>query len=434
MDRERPAVFCAFAWFFCVLGSYSMVRPVRETMGTLVGREELKWLFLAGFLAVCALVPLYALVVRLVSRRSIARVVFHGFACSAIVFFLTLRTFSASEHLWIARVLFVWISVFGIFSTSVFWSVLADLFNSEQGKRLFGVVASGGTVGAIVGALVTSQLADRFDASWIMLVPAILLECGLVFARRLEIHARCWRSNKGIGENEKEVDHSHSKDGAFFSGVVHVLRSSYLLRLSAFLMLVQAFGTLLYTEQASIVKGGISEEEARIQFFAYVDLGSQSLTLLLQLAVSGWLMKRLGIASALLVLPLIYFFSLLCLSVSPQLMVLAVVMVATRSFAYGVTVPAREVLFTVVSPEDKYKAKSFIDTVVVRGGDTISMQFIGLLQGAGMSLVAMKIAALPIALAWGGLAWNLGRKQAVLASIPPDLNTEQYSGDSEVNG
>lgn len=413
---DRPAIVCAFAWFFCILASYSMIRPVRETMGTHVGKSELKWLFLAGFLAVCALVPLYALVVRLVSRKSVARVVFHGFAISSVIFFLVLNVFAASEYLWIARVLFVWISVFGIFSTSVFWSVLADLFSSDQGKRLFGIVASGGTVGAIAGAFLTSQIADRFDSAWIMLFPAILLEVGLLFARRLELYSRPWKSERENPVDDMAPAVKSLGRADFFSAISHVIRSNYLLRLCAFLMLVQAFGTLLYTEQVAIVKENILAEEDRIKFFAYVDLGSQSLTLLLQLAISGWLMQRLGIACALVVLPAIYTVSLFSLTIAPELMVLAVVMVTTRSFAYGVTVPAREVLFTVVTPEEKYQAKSFIDTVVVRGGDTISMQIIGLLQGFGVSAIAMNLAALPIAMTWGVLAWGLGKRQSALAT------------------
>lgn len=416
LPSKRPEVAYAFAWFFCVLASYSMIRPVRETMGTHVGKAELKWLFLAGFVAVLLLVPLYALVVQMVSRKSVARVVFHGFALSSICFFLILRTFSASEYLWIARILFVWISVFGIFSTSVFWSVLADLFSSNQGKQLFGVVASGGTLGAISGALLTSQIAERFDPAWIMLFPAILLELGLWFARRLEVQSRHWRIRETEPVSANEVSRPLATKWFFFSAVHHVLRSSYLLRLCAFLMLVQAFGTLLYTEQASIVKDTIAAEHDRIQFFAYVDFASQSLTLALQFLVSGWLMQRHGIAVALVVLPVIYSISLFSLSIAPDLIVLAVVMVATRSFAYGLTVPAREVLFTVVSPEEKYKAKSFIDTVVVRGGDSISMQLIGLLQNAGVTIGVMNLAAIPIAFLWAGIAWSLGKKQADLAA------------------
>ncbi len=418
LKNERKAVFFAFGWFSCILSSYSMVRPVRETMGTLVGRDELKWLFLAGFLAMCVIVPCYAAIVKWVSRRSIAKVVFHGFAITSIGFLITLQSYSASEHLWIARLLFVWISVFGIFSTSVFWSVLADLFSSDQGRRLFGLIASGGTIGAILGSLVTSQIAERIEVAWLMLFPALLLEAGLLFSTLLERHARIWSvsNEKNEADLVSDAECSDLRRGGVFSGVMHVFRSSYLLRLCAFLMFVQAFGTLLYTEQAEIVKQGIDSEESRIQFFAYIDLGSQSITLLLQVLVSGWVMRRVGIAFALTLLPATYLVSLISLSIAPAISVLAIVMIATRSFAYGMTVPAREVLFTVVSREDKYKAKNFIDTVVVRGGDTISMQIIGLLQNQGFSAIAMNLGAMPLAACWGLLAWGLGKRQEAYRS------------------
>ena len=412
LSKERMAILFAFGWFFCILASYSMVRPVRETMGTVVGEGELKWLFLAGFLAMCAIVPLYAILVQRVSHRSIARVVFHGFSLSSLGFLLALNLYGASENLWIARGLFVWISVLGIFSTSVFWSVLADLFGSDQGKRLFGVIASGGTIGAITGSFVTSQLAERVETASLMLFPAVLLELGLLFGRALESNSRGSRVSS-------EIDSAYDEElsrGGLFSGVQHVLKNGYLMRLAAFLMLVQAFGTLLYTEQRAIVRNEIAQEEARTQFFASIDFYSQSLTLLFQLVIAGWVMRRIGIAFALVLLPLIYFFSLVSLSFLPGLSVLAVVMVLTRSCAYGMTVPAREVLFTVVSREDKYKAKNFIDTVVVRGGDSISMQWIGLMQHLGMTAGAIRFGALPIAICWAILAWNLGKKQSVMAA------------------
>jgi AAA family ATP:ADP antiporter len=184
------------------------------------------------------------------------------------------------------------------------------------------------------------------------------------------------------------------------------------MRLAAFLMFVQAFGTLFYTEQATIVRNEIVGEMARTEFFASIDFYSQSLTLLFQLVIAGWVMRRLGIAFALVLLPVIYFSSLVSLSLKPELIVLAVVMIVTRSCAYGMTVPAREVLFTVVSREDKYKAKNFIDTVVVRGGDSISMQFIGLMTSLGVTASAIRLGALPLAILWAILAWNLGKKQS----------------------
>ncbi len=395
-----------------------MIRPVRETMGTIVGKGELRWLFLAGFLAMCVLVPLYAALVKLVSRKSIARVVFHCFAVSSIGFWAALKFPGDSYQLWVARLLFVWVSVFGIFATSVFWSVLADLFSSAQGRRFFGIIASGGTMGGFSGSLMARLLAERFDAGVLLLFPAVFVEIGLVFSWLLVSQVRGLTADGNAELNNQMDQESDLKSGGLYSGVAHVFRSTYLLRLCGYLMLVQGFGTLLYDSQASIVRETIVEEGERLKFFANLDLGVQTLTLVIQLLLYRWILGRFGIAFALIILPIIYFLASLSLSFYPTLGVLAVAMMASRAFAYGLTVPAREVLFTVVSREDKYKAKNFIDTVIVRGGDTISMQLIGVFQTWGASMAVLNLGALPLACVWGVLAWGLGKKQMRLdASI-----------------
>jgi AAA family ATP:ADP antiporter len=296
----------------------------------------------------------------------------------------------------------------------VFWSVLADLFSSEQGKRLFGRIAAGGTIGAIVGSLMTSQVATVLSTSTLLLLPVATLQAGLWCA---------WRLEKRVSTDRRFRDHSPSGDsddkptaGGLWEGITHVLRSSYLASICVFLFFVQAAGTQLYFQQAEIVGSTLLDDQAKTQFFAYIDFSTQLLTLTTQLLLSSWILRRLGVSVALMVLPLIYLISFFALSFYGSLAVVAAAMVATRATAYGITVPSREVLFTVVSRQDKYKSKSFIDTVVLRGGDAISGQIFGSLRNlGGFSIATLNLWTLPLMLVWALAAFRLGRRQKRLA-------------------
>ncbi|MCM2373356.1 NTP/NDP exchange transporter [Aporhodopirellula aestuarii] len=405
--HERSAVGWATAWFFCILLAYLIVRPVRETMGSIGGTRQLQGLMLATFLVMLAAVPLYSSLVARLPRRWLVRVVYHFFAVCLVTFFLLMQLEAEFVRTWTARAFFVWVNVFALFATSVFWSVLADLFSSNQGKRLFGMIAAGGTAGAITGSLLTSQLATQLSTGVLLLLPAVVIEAGLWCAWRLEKQSTVVPD---AGEPTPRPTESPT-GGGLLSGITHVVRSPYLAMICLFLVLVQSCGTQLYFQQAEIVASEIETKEARTQLFAYLDLGTQLLTLAIQALLSGVILKRLGVSVALVVLPIIYFAGFASLAMSPVLPTLVVTMIATRAGAYGITVPAREVLFTVVSREDKYKSKSFIDTVVLRGGDAMSGQLFGFARQLGVSITTMNVWALPVTVAWGLVAWKLGRLQ-----------------------
>ncbi|MFG0288690.1 MAG: NTP/NDP exchange transporter [Rhodopirellula sp. JB044] len=411
--EERTAVVYATAWFFCILFGYMVVRPVRETMGSVGGTQQLQGLMLVTFLVMLAAVPLYSALVARLPRRWLVRVVYHFFASCLVAFFLLMQLDIEWVRTWTARCFFVWVNVFALFATSVFWSVLADLFTSSQGKRLFGMIAAGGTAGAITGSLLTSQVATRLSTGALLLLPVVMIETGLWFAWRLEKQfARPSREVNSQKANAGKRGPSESPaGGGVLSGITHVARSPYLAMICAFLVLVQFCGTQLYFQQAEIVAAEIETKEARTQLFAYLDLGTQLLTLAIQALLSGIVLRRFGVSVALVVLPVIYFAGFLSLAFIPALSTLVVTMIATRAGGYGITVPAREVLFTVVSREDKYKSKSFIDTVVLRGGDALSGQLFGVARQLGMGITAMNLWALPLTVIWGTIAWRLGRMQ-----------------------
>ncbi|EMI19290.1 major facilitator transporter [Rhodopirellula maiorica SM1] len=410
--REIKCVVWAFAWFYFILLSYFTIRPIRETMGIEGGTEKLPHLFLITFLAMLVAVPIYSAVVARLPRRWLVRVVYHFFAGCLLLFWSLLQVESELVHVWTARVIFIWINIFALFATSVFWSVLADLFRSNQAKRLFGLIAAGGTLGAITGSFLTSILATRLSTDSLLLIPAALLELGLACAWRLELNSHHLLDPDDVDTSVAARSLSEkSTGGGLWTGITQVFSSSYLASICLFLFLIQAFATQLYLQQADIVNHAIELREARTAFFAKIDLGTQLLTLLLQTTVAGAILRRLGISVALSVLPLIYMFGFAALASAPTLGVLMVIMVCTRAGAYGITVPSREVLFTVVSREQKYKSKSFIDTVVLRGGDALSSQLFGALQKFGASLTAMNWYAVPLTTVWLLIAWRLGRSQ-----------------------
>jgi AAA family ATP:ADP antiporter len=417
---ELPAVLWAASWFFFVLAGYQIVRPVRETMGSIGGTATLQGLMLATFAVMLAAVPAYSFLIERLPRRMLVRCVYHFFASCLIAFYALMKVESTGVQVWTARAFFVWVNVFALFNTSVFWSVLADLFSSNQGKRLFGMIAAGGTAGAIIGSLLTSQLATELSTSQLLLLPIVTIELGLWCAWRLEKRAALMAienqrtSEASIKTTTKSLD-SIDRGTGLLAGITHVARSPYLISICLFLVFVQACGTQLYFQQAVIVAEHIETREARTQLFAYLDLGTQLLTLVIQAFCSSMILRRFGISVALAILPIVYLCGFASLAVNQSLAVLIVTMIATRAAAYGITVPAREVLFTVVSREDKYKSKSFIDTVVLRGGDVVSGQVFGALRWLGASITLLNVLALPITIVWAAVAWKLGRRQTELA-------------------
>ena len=299
------------------------------------------------------------------------------------------------------------------FATTVFWSVVADLFSTRQAKRLFGFIAAGGTVGAVVGSLLTSQLAKLLTKDQFMLLPIVVIELGLVCAWMLEKQAGMLAradSQSSVVEVEQTVPPARS---GWLNAVTHVLRSPYLQVICVFIFFVQFCGTQMYFEQAAIVDAALPGESDRTQLFANIDLATQVLTLVAQLFLSSFILRYFGVAVALMVLPAIYLCSFSALAVDSSLQVMVVAVVIGRSAVYGITVPAREVLFTVVKREDKYKSKGFIDTVVLRGSDAASASAFTGLEGLGLR--TLNLCLLPVVVMWLFVSWRLGRMQEVLA-------------------
>ena len=410
-DEVRATLF-GFAWFFCLLGGYYLLRPLRDALGLAGGARELQWLFTGTFVAMLALVPLFgALVARLPPRRFVPLA--YRFFTAGILAFSALIALDVRSA-WVGRVFFVGVSVFNLFVVSIFWSVLADRFTNAQGRRLFGFIAAGGTAGTFAGPALAATLATALGPVALTLGAALLLEAALQCFQRL--HPRDETPPRRSGPSGTAVatgdpDGARPIGGGVFAGLGLIARSPYLLGLCGYLLLHTAASTFLYFEQGRIVTEAFPDTASRTRFFALVDLGVSTLTLLLQVFVTGRLMKRLGIAMALVLLPVASALAFVVVAWSPAVLVLAGAQVLRRACDHAIARPAREVLFTVVSREAKYKAKNAIETVVYRGGDAASGWISAGLGALGIGFAGLAAIVVPLCAAWALLSLWLARAQ-----------------------
>jgi AAA family ATP:ADP antiporter len=396
---ERRALSWACVWFATLLGGYYMVRPVREALGSAAGAAKLPDLLRDVFLTMLIAVPLYSQLVSRFRRRIVVPLVYRFLLINLLLFSAALKWADTGWTEIITRVFFVWVSVYVLFAMSLFWSVMADTFSTDQGKRLFGMIAGCGTVGALLGSAFAGQSSKVLGIAWLLLVPATLMEVGLFCYRRLEAARADFDAPTTL----------QATGGNPFAGFVHVLRSPYLLSICGYILITALCGTSLYLTQAEIVKAAYPDEEKRVVVFAWMDFATQALTVALQFLVAGRLM-RFSLPLALRVLPTAYLLGFAVLGYVPLFAVLCTVVVVTRASVYGITVPAQGVLFTVVSREDKYKAKNIIDTLVTRGGDAAAGQIGNLLRQAGVSIAVLSWSMIPLTLGWIALASLLGWK------------------------
>lgn len=408
---EAPVVGWCWLYIFSVLSSYYILRPIRDEMGVAGGVNNLQWLFTASLVGMLLLNLPFAWLVAKLPRSQFIPITYHFFAVNILVFAAVLRWSDPAAAVWIGRVFFVWVSVFNLFVISVFWQMNVDLFSPEQGKRLFGVIAAGATVGAIVGSGVTASLARYVSPTLLMLGSTALLEVAVFSVGRLSrlsptLHRRPTVSANG----ERPIG------GGIFGGIVHTFRSTYLINVAMFLLLYSLTSTFLYMEQAGIVSHGFSSRGAQITFFATVDLLVNVLTLVIQLFLTGRILLTLGVALSLGLLPVVTIIGFGALTLLPTVMAVAVFQVLRRAADYAVARPTRELLFTVVPREDRFKAKSFIDTIVYRIGDQIGAWSTALFRLFGLGTAGLALVAIPIAGLWLVNALWLGRRQEFLAT------------------
>jgi len=489
---ERIVLWHGAIWFFFVLCAYYILRPIREQIGATYGIENLSWMFGATFTVMLVAIPTYSYLVGRINRRKLVPLIYVFFIFNLFLFWggmtygtdlaqrisqwlggpqpdsgRTMSTvFSVLDNidLWIARLLFMWISVYGLFIVSFFWSVIGDMLSTGQGRKVFGYMASGGTIGQLVGSQIAWLFVKRIGVANLLLFPIVLLAVGLIIYGMLEI-----RAGKFSQFSDKDSS-GKATGGNPFAGFTAVFKSRYLFAICLYGLFMATCGTTVYFQQSEIVNAAYAApeteeteneadspsvesktgnenesenieesesnaqkegetpdedqdedetpdedeestpEEARTGYFAQINFSVSIVTLIFQLLVVGFLMKRAGLGLTLAMLPLAYIFGITALALSPTIEVLAVVSVLGRAVEYGISNPAKEVLFTSVNREDRYKAKSFIDTIVRRGGDWVIGAGYKYLRGpsVGYAMTTLSWIAIPVAVAWAGLSIFLG--------------------------
>jgi ATP:ADP antiporter, AAA family len=412
--RPHEVAVVAWCWLviFCLLSSYYIMRPIRDQAGVAGGVQNLQWLF-TGTLVVMLLlnIPFAYLVKRLPRQRFIA-ITYHFFALNILVFAVLFHAANPAQTVWVGRVFFIWASAFNLFVVSMFWQLNVDVFSPEQGKRLFGLIAAGATLGAIVGSAVTASLAHHVPPMGLLMGAAALLEVAVFSAGRLSRLSSTLEPQRVALEAEAPIG------GGILSGITHVLRSPYLFNVGVFLLLFSITSTFLYFQQAAIVNGAFKDRAAQTAFFATVDLLVNCLTLAVQLFLTARIVVLLGVALTLGVLPALTIVGFGAIALLPTIMAVAAFQVVRRAADYAVARPARELLYTVASREDRYKAKSLIDTVVYRTGDQVGAWSVALLRAIGLGAPQVSFAAIPLAALWLINALWLGRRQEQMAARP----------------
>jgi AAA family ATP:ADP antiporter len=407
--RERSAALWSFAYFFTLLAGYYVLRPLRDQMGIAGGVKNLPWLFTATFLSLLVAQPLYGALVARLPRVKFIPIVYHFFVANLVLFWVLL-TFDV-EKVIVARAFFVWVSVFNLFAVAVFWSFMADLFTAEQGKRLFGFIGAGGTAGALLGPLVTILLSAPLGPVNLLIAAAAFLEAAVFCVHRVE----------RVANAPTDVDPRRQRvGGSALAALPELIRSPYLMGVATWVSLLSFGATIAYFAQANIVSTTIHDAAAQTRLFAGIDLAVGLLSLATQVFATGKFLKRFGTGIAAAALPAVYVVGFAALAIAPSLSVVVTLQVTQRWINFAIANPARQVFFTVVGREEKYKAKNLIDVVIYRGSDALYGWVYDSLQALGLKLGAIALCALPVVAGWLILSTALGQMQERLTTKRDD--------------
>jgi ATP:ADP antiporter, AAA family len=400
---EVKAVSISFVYFFFLMASYFILKSLRDAEGTIYGVEHLQELFTGTFLLSFIVAPLYAGFASRIRLATFLPWVYGVIAVSMLGFYFA---FQAHENnRWIAAGFYVWLSTLNLLIISVFWSMMADIFSSAQAKRLFGFIAAGGTVGTIVAPAFNAFFVKTVGANTLLLISAAGFAITALMVRLLEAEKRRLIA---ADSSAQRTSMDRSLGGNPFDGFVLLLKSRYLLMIALFLLLMTWISTVIYFQLGDLISHQFASKAARAQAYAWIDLATNSCAVLIQLFGTGRFIKRFGVTTGLLVNPVIMVIAFLAVVAAPGLMVLGSIQVIRRFAEYAVAKPSRDMLFTVVDQQSKYKAKNVIDTVVYRFGDLSSSwisSFILPFGVKGLALFGVVVAAV-----WFPIAYLLGKR------------------------
>jgi len=403
--HEYVAVAWSFVYFFCVLSSYYMLRPVRETMAVESGVENVPWLFATTFVVMLIIAPVYGWVTSRFPRKQFLPWVYLFFVVNILLFWggFSYSINNELNFVWLGRAFFVWISVFNLFVVSVFWSFMADIYTRDQGRRLFGIISAGGSVGALVGPFATKFLVVPIGFQNLLPISAALLLFGVFCITQL----RAWVVTEHPDDTATTVASNKALGGSALDGIRQLMASNYLLSMAVISVIASLLGTALYMFMTDMVANAFVTPDERTEVFGLIDGATNVLSLAGQLFLVNRSVRRFGVGKTLAILPIISVVGFLVLALNPTFIVVAVLQALRRGFGFGFTKPTHVMLYSVVTPKEKYKAKNFIDTVVYRGGDLIGSLSVKLMWALGVSGIA--VVMLPFAVIWWLIALWLGR-------------------------
>jgi len=406
---EVPALAWSWLYIFSLLSSYYIMRPIRDQMGVAGGVNNLQWLFTGTLIGMLVLNLPFSWLVQTFPREKFIAISYRFFAANILLFALALYAATPEQTIWVGRIFFIWTSIFNLFVVSIFWQMIVDVFTSEQGKRLFGFIAAGATLGAISGSAFTVSTVEHMAPTYLMIGAAVMLEVAVFCVRRLSGLSSSLSERPVAEQSEAPIG------GTLLSGFRDALSSGYLLNVSLFLLLYAVTSTFLYFQQAAVVSHSFESRAAQTAFFASVDLGVNVLTLAVQLFLTGRILKRFGVGTTLSMLPVFSVIGFGAVALIPTLASVVGFQLIRRAGNFAIARPTREVLFTVLPREDRYKAKSFIDTAVYRLGDQLGAWSFALLTTLGLGLTQVSVVAAAVSGCWLANSWWLGRRQEVLA-------------------
>ncbi|MEM9254062.1 MAG: MFS transporter [Pseudomonadota bacterium] len=401
---ETRATLASFTLVLMLMGSYYILRPLRDAMASEWTDAEVSWLWTLTFLFSFLFVSLYGAAVARVRFARLVPSVYAFFALSFVLFYLGTQTFG--DRVLLDKSFYVWISLFSLFHISVFWSFMADTFSKPQSKRLFGFISAGASIGGITGPLLVRLLVADIGTDNLLLIAAALIVTTLPLVK--------WIQRLKLQELHNQTIHADRQDfeyigGNPLAGFPDFLKSHYLIGIGLFIFLYTSIGSFVYFELKNLLAD--YDRETRSQIWADMDLIVNSLTILLAAFATGRITKAFGVSVTLASVPVLICFGLLILAAAPLVPVIIAVQIARRAGNYAVTRPGREMLFTAVDRETRFKTKPVIDIVIYRGGDMLNAwAFTALTQGLGLGLGAVAAVGAGIAAVWAGVGIYLGRQ------------------------
>lgn len=409
---EWGALVLAWLYFFCLLTSYYMLRPIRETMGIARGWDDLAWLMTATFVLMIPANWLFAWVASRFERRRFIPIVNRFFAVNLLLFLVLLSFVAEESRAWVGYAFYVWLSIFNLFIISIFWAFMGDVFRPSQSKRLFGFIGAGGTLGAILGAGMIWTLAEHVPAWLMMVFSLVLLECATQAMRALTKAQASRLDEVRKAEGPAETP-GREPSASVMEGFRLFVSSPYLATIGVYLFISTITATFLYTEQGRIIDEALTDDAKRTEVFALIDLLTNVFTLGVQLFFTGRIVKTIGIGWALAVLPLVSLAAFVGLWIAPVVGMIIVAQVARRGLNYALARPVREMLFAPLGPDAKYKTKAFVDTFIYRTGDVT-----GAWTRNGLAAAAVQLGyiAVPMAAVWAGIGVLLGRMEKRVAA------------------